>query len=172
MRPIAKALLLAVLIATCGPAAARSSDRAQPMFVEANRQDCGLGDTSQCILTGNVLITQGSLNISAVKAVVDKANGDPSRAVLTGAPVVLKQTMDDGTPMTARASNVDYNLQTEIVVFTGNVSIEQPRGTMSGQRMVYNLKTGRVDSGGEAGGRVKMRIMPKSAGTAPAQAKP
>jgi len=84
--------------------------------------------------------------------------------VLTGGPVVLKQQMDDGTPMTARASKVDYNLQTEIVVFTGNVSIEQPRGTMSGERVVYNLKTGQVNSGGEGAGRVKMRIQPKSQG--------
>lgn len=172
MRLLAKTLLLCAAVAVAGTAGARSSDRNQPMDIEANHQDCGLGDNSQCILTGNVLITQGSLNINAAKAVIDQSNGDPNRALLTGSPVVLKQTMDDGTPMTARAGNVDYNLQTEIVVFTGNVSIEQPRGTMSGQRVVYNLKTGRVDSGGDAGGRVKMRIVPKSAGAAPAQAKP
>jgi lipopolysaccharide export system protein LptA len=44
------------------------------------------------------------------------------------------------------------------------VSIEQPRGTMSGERVVYNLKTGQVNSGGEGAGRVKMRIQPKSQG--------
>ena len=65
--------------------------------------------------------------------------------------------------MSARADNVDYNLKTEIVVFTGNVSIANPRGTLSGQRVVYNLKTGNVDSGGEGGGKVKVRILPKSA---------
>ena len=81
--------------------------------------------------------------------------------MLTGSPVVLKQQMDDGTPMTAHASNVDYNLATDVVIFTGDVLIQQPRGTMSGQRIVYNLKTGSVDSGGE-GKRVKMRIMPRN----------
>ena len=64
---------------------------------------------------------------------------------------------------TARANNVDYNLKTETVVFTGDVEIQQPRGSMSGQRMVYNLKTGNIDSGGEGGGRVKMRILPRNA---------
>jgi lipopolysaccharide export system protein LptA len=53
------------------------------------------------------------------------------------------------------------------VIFTGNVEIQQPRGTMNGQRVVYNLKTGSVDSGGEGNGRVKMRILPR---TAPAPA--
>ncbi len=71
--------------------------------------------------------------------------------------------MNDGTPMNARADAVDYDLRTEVVVFSGNVSIQQPRGSMSGQRVVYDLKTGRVDSGGEGGGRVRMRILPKNA---------
>jgi len=70
--------------------------------------------------------------------------------------------------MTARASNVDYNLRTEIVVFTGDVQLDQPRGSMSGQRVVYNLKTGAIDSGGEGNGRVKMRILPKNIAPAPA----
>ena len=46
----------------------------------------------------------------------------------------------------------------------------QQRGSLSGQRVVYNMKTGQVESGGGAGGgRVKMRILPKSAQGAPAQ---
>ena len=84
------------------------------------------------------------------------------RAVFSGGPVAMRQEMDDGTPMTARADNIDYNLKTEIVVFTGNVSIEQPRGSMSGGRVVYNLRTGGVESGGEGSGRVKMRILPRN----------
>ena len=46
--------------------------------------------------------------------------------MLTGRPAKLKQQLDDGTPMSAAANQVDYNLRTEIVVFTGNVSIQQP----------------------------------------------
>jgi lipopolysaccharide export system protein LptA len=32
------------------------------------------------------------------------------------------------------------------VVFTGKVNIQQPRGSLSGQRVVYNMKTGMVNS--------------------------
>jgi lipopolysaccharide export system protein LptA len=110
-----------------------------------------------------VHITQGSLDITSNGATITLAGGDPTRAVFTGGPVSLKQELDDGTPMSARADNVDYNLKTEIVVFTGNVSITNPRGSLSGQRVVYNLKTGNVESGGEGGGKVKVRILPKSA---------
>jgi lipopolysaccharide export system protein LptA len=36
--------------------------------------------------------------------------------------------------------------------------------------VVYNLKTGSVESGGEGGGRVKMRILPRNAQATPAAA--
>ena len=48
--------------------------------------------------------------------------------------------------------------------FTGNVTITQNRGSLSGERVVYNLKTGQLESGGNGGGRVKMRILPKQGG--------
>ena len=167
MHRIAKPVLVVFIAAVAaGSAYARSSDRSKPMDIDAGRQEGTLDDSSPTILSGGVHITQGTLDIQSSTATISTRNGDPSRAVLTGAPVVLKQQMDDGTPMTARASQVDYDLSTETVVFTGNVVIDQPRGSMSGQRVVYNMKTGRVDSGGQGNGRVKMRILPKSAAPA------
>lgn len=164
------AFLLVAGLLVAGPALARTSDRNQAMDAEANQNTCTLGDAGQCVMTGNVKISQGTLNIDAAKAVIFRAGGDISRALLSGSPVVLKQQMDDGTPMTAHASNVDYNLKTEVVIFTGDVQLQQPRGSMSGQRVVYNLRTGSIDSGGQGNGRVKMRILPRNA--APATSSP
>jgi lipopolysaccharide export system protein LptA len=103
------------------------------------------------------------LRINASRADITQRNGDPVRAVLTGSPVKLSQQLDNGTPMNAAASKVDYDLHADIVVFTGNVSIQQPSGSLSGQRVVYNMKTGQVTSGGQGSGRVKMRILPRNA---------
>jgi lipopolysaccharide export system protein LptA len=163
--PWATALVLAAIAALVPAtgALARSSDRQKAMDIEAGRQSGTLSGDSVNQLSGGVHITQGSLDITSSSATITLADGDPTRAVFTGGPVSLKQELDDGSPMSARADNVDYNLKTEIVVFTGNVSIANPRGTLSGQRVVYNLKTGNVDSGGEGGGKVKVRILPKSA---------
>ena len=36
----------------------------------------------------------------------------------------------------------------------------QPKGSMSGQKVIYNMKTGAVNSGGD-GTRVKMVLQPK-----------
>ncbi|QIL20030.1 lipopolysaccharide transport periplasmic protein LptA [Thermomonas sp. HDW16] len=164
----AAALALFAAVFAAG-ANARSSDRTQPMDIEAAHSTCSLGANDSCTLTGNVTMTQGSLNVVAAKAIIEQSNGDPSRALLSGG-VTLRQTLDDGNPINATASNVDYNLKTEVVVFTGNVTITQQRGTLNGQRVVYNMKTGQVDSGGAGNGRVKMRILPKGAQPAPAKA--
>jgi len=157
------ALVLALAAAAfAGGADARTTDRNQPMDIEAAQSTCNLGANGSCTLIGNVTMTQGSLNVVAAKAIIEQSGGDPSRALLSGG-VTLRQTLDDGNPINATASNVDYNLKTEVVVFTGNVQIRQQRGSTSGQRIAYNMKTGQVESGGAGNGRVKMTILPKSA---------
>lgn len=144
-------------------ALARSTDRNQPMDIDAGQQKGSLDDRTPTVLSGGVTIVQGTLNVVADQAVITTTGGDISRAVLTGRPAKLKQQLDDGTPMNAAANQVDYNLRTEVVVFTGNVNIQQPRGSLSGERVVYNMKTGEVTSGGQGSGRVKMRILPRNA---------
>lgn len=166
------AAVLAVLgFALAGAADARTSDRNQPMDIGADHGTLIVGNNGQSVLTGNVTIAQGSLNVVAAKAVIDQANGELSRAQMSGG-VTLKQVLDDGSPISVTSSNVDYNLKTEVVVFTGKVTITQPRGTLNGERVVYNMKSGQVESGGAGNGRVKMRILPKSAQPQPAQAQP
>lgn len=144
------------------PVLARSSDRNQPMDIEAGHSDYSLDDSRPTVLSGGVIITQGSLDIRSNTATITQRGGEPVRAVLVGAPVTLKQQLDSGAPFSARANKVDYDLKGEVVVFTGNVSIEEPRGTLAGERVVYNMRTSQVTSGGEGAGRVKMRIQPKT----------
>lgn len=163
-------LLIAFSIAASPLALARKSDRNQPMDIDAGKQEGSLDDRTPTILSGGVTIDQGTLNAQASRAEITVSGGEPSRVVMTGSPASLKQQMDDGTQMSAVASKIDYNVATDTVVFTGGVNIKQPRGTLSGERVVYDMNTGQVTSGGEGNGRVKMRIMPKNA--APASATP
>ncbi|HSR65359.1 MAG TPA: lipopolysaccharide transport periplasmic protein LptA [Xanthomonadaceae bacterium] len=167
LRP-ASLTLLVVALALAGAAGARSTDRNQPMDTESDHQSGTFTGNSVNVLSGNVHITQGSLDVRAGRAEITMRDGEAVRAVLTGAPVTLTQAMDDGTPITARASTVDYDLKGQTAVFTGNVQIQQPRGTMTGARVVYNLNTGNIESGGEGNGRVRMHILPKTAAPAPA----
>ncbi len=156
---LASMLALAFLV-RCDVAGARTSDRSKPMDIDAGSSVCSAGDNATCTFSGQATITQGTLRIVAEKAVVTQVAGKPSRAQFSGG-VTLQQEMDDGDHIDARSNSVDYDMRNEVIVFTGNVNIAQQRGSMSGERVVYNLKTGQLESGGAGGGRVKMRILPK-----------
>lgn len=160
----ASAIVLLLALATAPVAAdARSSDRNQAMDIDSGAADYSLDDRRPTVLSGGVTITQGTLDIRSNRAEITQRGGEPVRVVLSGGPVKLNQQLDDGTPMSATAAKVDYDLTTEVVVFVGNVAIQQPRGSLSGERVVYNMRTGQVQSGGKDSGRVKMRILPRNA---------
>jgi lipopolysaccharide export system protein LptA len=164
MSPRAASLLLVVAAALAGNVYAKSTDRTQPMDLDADSTDCSVEENGPCVFNGDVHIVQGSLDIRAARADVRRGAGDIQRVLLTGSPVRMKQELDGGGSMNARASNVDYDMPNDTVVFTGNVEIDQPgRGTMSGPRIVYNMRTGQVQGGGEGGGQIRTRILPKSA---------
>lgn len=162
LRLLAPALapaLLGMLIA--GPALAKSTDRNQPMDIGAAHADAILTDDGDARLSGDVVITQGTLNVNADDAVVSRKGGDIESVTLTGAPATLSQINDNGERMTAKAAKIVYNTITEIIVMTGGVVVNQPRGNLRGEMIKYDLTTGRLDGGG-GGGRVQMRILPKT----------
>lgn len=161
--------LLAASLSLSPIALGKSSDRNQPMDVQADSTNALMEDNSDSILNGNVVITQGTLEIQSDRAVIHRRNGDIDKVTLTGGPVMMKQVNDSGEPMTAQAATIVYTLSSDLILLSGNVVIDQPRGSMRGQNVKYDLKTGRLDGGGD-GNRVSMRIMPKN--KAPAEAKP
>ncbi|MFC5569707.1 lipopolysaccharide transport periplasmic protein LptA [Lysobacter yangpyeongensis] len=173
-KPFQPVLVAAVLAAgLVSPASwARTADRAQLMNIEAGNTSGALDDRHPTVLSNGVTITQGSLEIEAASATITTRGGEPVRAVLTGSPVKLRQQLDDGTPMSATAGKVDYDLTSEVVVFTDKVNIQQPRGSLSGPRVVYNMKTGMVNSSSDGSGRVRMTIQPRQSAPDPAPTKP
>ena len=163
MRLVALSLLLLSIVLPVD-VLAKTTDRSQPMDVEADHTDAGIGDDSDAILTGHVKITQGTLEVDADRATIQRKAGDISQVTLTGAPASLKQVNDNGEPMHATAAQIVYTMSSDVVVLTGDVVIEQTRGTLRGQTIKYDLKSGRLDGGGD-GSRVHMRILPKAAGS-------
>lgn len=160
----ASKLLPIVLLLAAAPALGKSTDRNQPMDLTADRTDALLGDDSVSTLEGNVRIRQGSLEVDADRAEVHQVGGDPNRVVLTGSPAKLRQVSDEGEPTEATANRIVYVMADETMVLTGNVVITQPRGTLRGESIRYDINTGRLN-GGDDGGRVNLRILPKSATT-------
>lgn len=158
------AILLPLLLAS--GAEARQVDREQPMVVNADRQSGGLGENDTLVLTGNVDIRQGSLNILADRATVERSDGEIARIVLDGQPVRMTQLTERGEPVDARATRVIYTPGAETLLLSGQASVTQPRGTLEAETIRYNLDTGAIDSGGD-GGRIRATIQPRATATRP-----
>jgi lipopolysaccharide export system protein LptA len=166
MSPRAAASAALLIAATCaaGAALARSSDRNQPMDITSSSLDCSTDPSRPCVYAGGVHVVQGTLDIRAARAEIRQADGDIQRVLLSGAPVRMRQALDSGGTMSATARNVDYDMPRDTVVFTGGVEIDQPgRGTMSGERIVYNMATGQVQGSSGNGGQIRTRILPRGA---------
>ena len=168
--PAASLLLLAALAVPMA-ATAKSADRNQPLDVDAGASDCSVSNEQlPCLFTSGVTISQGTLEIQATRADVRRRGGEFQRVILNGAPVRLKQQMDDGGWVDATAAQADYNMPNDTVVLTGGAVVNQPgRGRMEGERIVYNMASGQVQGGGEGQGRVRMQFEPRNRSqTAPA----
>jgi lipopolysaccharide export system protein LptA len=167
---LASTLALALLASTFA-ASAKTSDRNQEMTIDAGAQIGVITGDGVTTLSKGVVITQGTLEIRADSADIHMKGGEAVRAVFTGKQATMKQQLDDGSWMNARADTIDYNITTETIVLTGNYRVESPQGVNTGGTMTYNTRTGQMNSGGD-GQRVRTVIPPKNKGTPPAAATP
>jgi lipopolysaccharide export system protein LptA len=165
------ALAAAVLgLLAAQPALARKSDRQQEMHVAAKHFDGFQKPNSVSTLTGNVVITQGTLKATGAQAkVYFDAESQISRVVITGNPAHLEQLDENNNLVLGDAATLDYDNLKGIAVLSGNASITQKgRGDAHGDKLTYNTETSEMtgESGGD--GMVHMTFKPKSAAAAPA----
>lgn len=175
-----------VAVALFGNAFALSTDKNQQSNIDADRmkregsKTGAANDPEVTNFDGNVLITQGTIKMTAAHATVytipheaKVANaGKVARTVLTGKQAHMQQLHDgDCSLMTADADRIDYNPLTNLADLTGNVVVVQAgRGQFHGQHMIYNTDTGDMESGdpSSTSGRVHMTMEPSSDKPAPA----
>lgn len=158
-RRLLECCLLAALAVANG-AGARSSDRQLPMEMSADAGDAVLTDDGESTISGSVLITQGTLRLEADKAVITRSKGVTSKITLVGNPVRMQQMNDQNELMKASARQIVYLISAEQLSLTGGVVVDQPRGSMRGETIRYDLATGRMTAGGD-GTRIQMRLEPK-----------
>jgi len=122
-----------------------------PVEVESDELSVNEADgTAEFI--GNVVIVQGDMRLAASRVLVvyDDAGERISKMEATGG-VTLVSGED-----AAEASRADYDIDNGEIVLQGNVLVVQGSSTLSGERMVVNLKTGNA----QMGGRVRTILNP------------
>lgn len=95
-------------------------------------------DTGTAVFSGNVVIGQGELRLSAgrVEVVYSEETGDIVR--LLASEKVTFATENDA----AEAQNADYDITSGLLTLTGDVLLTQGASAISAERMVLNVKSG------------------------------
>lgn len=94
--------------------------------------------TGTAVFSGNVLIGQGDLRISAARAqvVYDSATGNIARFVASGG-VTFATTSE-----AAEAQEADYDLMNGQLILTGGVILTQGPSALTAERMIIDVASG------------------------------
>ena len=107
----------------------------------------------QAVFSGNVVVSQGEMKLSANEVRVEYGPDQTSIDKLFATGSVLLVNATDA----AQADQAIYTIASGEVVMTGNVLLTQGQAALSAQKLVIDLKTGT----GRMEGRVKTTFTPR-----------
>lgn len=109
-------------------------------------------DTGEAVFTGNVLIGQGEMRLSAARVLVIYKQGNTGieRLEATGGVTLVSG------PDAAESQRADYNIDTGTILMTGDVLLTQGANALTAERMTVNLEDGTA----QMNGRVKTILQP------------
>ena len=152
---------------------ALSSDREQPMLIEADRAE--LDDANGIsIYRGNVKVTQGTLVLTGDIMTVYTKGNDVVKVIMEGQPATYSQRPDnkdkDGR---ASALHMEYFTNPEKIILTGQAEVEQQGDVLRSERIEYDVPTDKVQAGTEQPDeRVRSTMQPRKEKEKKTPAKP
>ncbi|MCU7553138.1 lipopolysaccharide transport periplasmic protein LptA [Alteromonas sp. ASW11-19] len=147
--PLAISLLLGLSFMT----QADTSDFTKPITVDSKSQFVD-GKNKTSLFKDDVRITQGSLVIDADEVEVIATDGEGREIfVARGNPASYAQTLDDGTPVQAKANEIRYEVSKRTISLTGNAELQQDTSMVKGDSITYDMATEQLlATGGEGDG--------------------
>jgi lipopolysaccharide export system protein LptA len=146
-------MLGALFAAVSGTAQALSSDREQPIVIEAAAAEAD-HRAQVTIYRGDVVITQGTLRITGDTVWIhyDDAN-TITKAISVGKPAKFRQLTDGSEDyMTADAERMEYHADQDLILLLGNARYGEGKDKITAPRIVYDSRRGRVKAGANADG--------------------
>jgi len=136
-------IMLAALLALS--AQAYETDTEQPATLDADEFDMDF-QTGVRTYRGNVVYQQGSIRLYADEVVAYFRDGNLQRAVARGNRAEFRQRPDDSdADVVGLALRIELNQETQIVTLTDRAKVTQELNTVTGKKIVYNMKTERVN---------------------------
>ena len=142
-------LILALLLGTAANAQTNidlggiSADPKAPVEVSADNLSVDQ-DSGTAVFSGNVVIGQGDLRLSAgsVRVVYSDSTGDIAQLLATDGVTLVTDSE------AAEAATADYNLTTGILTLSGRVLLTQGASALSAEQMTIDLNSGRAQMSG------------------------
>ncbi|WP_405403227.1 lipopolysaccharide transport periplasmic protein LptA [Paracoccus sp. Ld10] len=154
LRPLLIVLALAAPLPALSQTAfgGMQADTSAPVEVAADNLDVNQADGT-ALFTGNVVIGQGAMRLSADRVAVQYAPGDQQRIdSLTATGNVTLVSGEDA----AEAAEAVYDVAEGSVLLTGDVLLSQGGNVLAGDRMTVDLATGAA----QVQGRVRSVLQP------------
>lgn len=96
---------------------------------------------NRIVLTGDVRMERGDLVVRADRGQAIQAGERYERVELDGSPASWTVTTADGQRVDGQSDRLIHDLVRQQVIMAGNAQVREPRGSFSGQRLVYDLRT-------------------------------
>lgn len=152
---------ISLLLASLTTAAyALTADVAKPVQIEA---DTAIFDKAAgtATYTGNVIIRQGTLEITAGNIQINAPNNEIQNIMATGTPVNLKQQMDNGKLAQGKANELQYFVKDKRLILRGNAELLQDKDRFASNTIEYSPDNGQLKAGGTGkSGRVSATFYP------------
>lgn len=145
---------------------ARSDDSDKPIEISADNVTL-LQGAGKSLYSGNVVFTQGTLNLNADLITIFQDDIGIYQITSTGKPVKMQQEADDGGLWKGSADSMTYHLKEELLEFAGDAQLFQNQDSFTSELIHYDMQGNLVKAGleksadGEKSDRVKVMIMPK-----------
>jgi len=179
MRTISPAIVLALFAALAAPASAERADREKEIVVGADHL---VADDAKKTSTfeGNVVVTQGTMRMTAAKVTVRE---DPQRHkfyVASGDPVTFRQKLDNADEwVEGFAQRAEFDDRNDVLRLYDHARVKRDQNEITGDFISYDMRrelaevTGAPPGTAQApGSRVKAVILPPKKEAADAQGKP
>jgi len=151
------------------PAAGDVADRDKPINLEADRME--VDDAKKVVtLTGNVVVTQGTMIIRSDRMVITQDSGGFNKGVAYGNPAMFRQKREGFDEyIDGQALRMEYDGRNEKLELFDKAVVKKGSEEVRGNYVSYDSRTevyqafggGRDASGKELPGRVRAVIVPK-----------
>ncbi len=150
-----------ILMLTCLPGItlALSSDREQPIFIEAEEVEIDkLKGFSRYL--GNVKFVQGSLIIKGSSVLLYHNKGEINKVIIQGQPARFQQQPDEGEgSIISKANKMEYIAKQSRLFLFDSAKVSQGNNSFSGEKIEYDMVKGTVVANKDSSGKERVHAV-------------